>query len=174
MHRPDLGVEAEPAPEIAFVVEPVEEVRRQQARGGRPDRRGDGIEIHAAHRPEHREREGDQQEVPHDVEERHHVGKPEQDAVERHDREVGKVLVVEELGKALVHLRDPELEDVLAACECVARVLDEELVFCVVVHIRGWHQHFGQEPDGLHGHGKRDEEGERDIANGAPIGERAA
>ena len=143
MHRPDLGVEAEPPPQVAPEVESVQEIRREQGRSGRAHGRRDRIELHPPHRPEDREREQDQPEVPHEVEDGEDVDGAEEDPVERDDREMRKVLVVEELRESLVHLGYPEVEDVFSTGQRVARVLDVERVLGVVVDVRDRHRHLG-------------------------------
>src|SRR5437667_7075520 len=94
--------------------------------------------------------------------------------MQRDDREVRQVLVVEELRKALVQLRYPEVDDVLPARERIARALDEEQVFGVVVHV--WHaeREFWKQPNGVDGHGKRDQQRERRVPDDQVIGEHGA
>ena len=91
--------------------------------------------------------------------------------MQRDDREMGKVLVVEELREAFVHLRHPELEDVLAARQRFASVLDEELVLRVVVDVWRRDGDLGEEPDGMDRHREGDQEREADVPRGAAIGD---
>ena len=49
VHRPDLGVQAEAAPEVALVVEAVEIVGGDQTRGRGADGGSDRVEVHSPH-----------------------------------------------------------------------------------------------------------------------------
>ena len=73
-----------------------------------------------------------------------------------------KVLVVEELRKAELHLRDPEVERVLSARPRIGCLLDEQRMFGVVVHIRDRAGHFGEQSDGVEGHRDRDQRDQRE------------
>src|SRR2546430_10207530 len=120
MHRPDLGVQTETAPQVAPDVEAVEEVRREERRRRGTHGGGNHVEVHPAHRPEDRERKKNDPEVADDVEDGEDVDRPSKQAMKRDDGEMGEVLVIEELREALVHLGDPELENILPARERIA------------------------------------------------------
>ena len=162
MHAEDLRVDTETAPDVAVVLEAIAVVSREQGPRGRTDGRGDVGKAEAPHRPEHGQRETDEEQVADEIEER-----PQRDETERHfpegdDDEVWGVLVIEELREAKLDLRHPEVERILAACPGVGRLLDKEDMFGVVVDIRDRDGHLGEQSDGVECHRDRDERDQRE------------
>ena len=94
--------------------------------------------------------------------------------MERDDREMRQVLVVEELREALVHLRHPEVEDVLSTRERITRVLDIERMLRVVIDVRYRDRDLRKQTDRVGGHRQSDQEGQGCIPRIDPIGESEA
>ena len=75
-----------------------------------------------------------------------------------------EVLVIEELREAELQLGDPEVERVLAIRQRVGRLLDEENVLGIVVHVRDLIRDLGKKCDRVHQHRQRDDQDEGDPA----------
>ena len=125
VHTEDLCVDAKTAPDVAVVLEAVAVVSRDQRARGRSDRGRDVGETETPHRPEHGERETDEERVAHEIKEGAQRDETERHFAERDHDQVREVLVVEELREAKLHLRDPEIERVLAIRPRVGSLLDE-------------------------------------------------
>src|SRR5581483_2532363 len=142
MHRPNLVVQAEAAPDVAVVFEAVAVVRGEQARRRRAYGRRDDGNAEPPHRPQHRERKSDEQEVADGIEHRQQVELLEQRAVKRDYGEMRQVLVIEKEGESELELRQPVIEDVFAARQRLARPLDKEIMDRVVVEARNRQRDF--------------------------------
>ena len=168
VHAEELGEQTEAAPDVRVVLESVPEVTGEERRCRCSERSRAGGEPHRAHRPEDGQREREQEQVAHEVEHRAQRQEPERQPVEDDDGEVRELLVVEELRKAELELRDPHVERVLARRQRVAGPLDHEHVLGVVVDVREWVEDLGREGDGVHRDRDRDERRERDLPRGRP------
>jgi hypothetical protein len=163
MHRPDLSVEPEAAPDVAVVLEAVAMVGREQARRGRARGRRYRGKIEAPHRPEDRERKRHQQEKADGVENRQQIELLEQRAVQRDDGQMGQVLVIEKEGEAELELRQPMIEDVFSARQRLARALDKEIMDRVVVQARNRQRYFREKINRVEDDGNENEQREGGV-----------
>ena len=169
VHAEDLRVHAKTAPDIAVVLEAVAVAPREQRPGGRADRGGHLGEAEPPHRPEHGERETDEEDVADEIEERAQRYETEGQPAERDDHQMREVLVVEELRETELQLWDPEVERVLPAAPGGVGLLDEQHVLGIVVHVRNRDGHFGEERDGVEDHRDRDERDQRESSDAGKL-----
>src|SRR5260221_14189640 len=96
MDRPQLGVEAEPPPEVAVVLEAEAMIRREQRGRGSGGGRTGAREAHPAERHERRQWKRDQEQIPDQVEHRAQVDDAGRETTEGDDGEMRQLLVIEE------------------------------------------------------------------------------
>ena len=135
VHGPDLGVHAEAAPDVAVVLEAVAEVACKEGRQRRRRDRTCVRKVQLAQGPEHRQRETDEQQVAHEVEDGNQADVPEQQPLHQDDAQVRQVLVIEKLGKTELQHRRPEVERVGATGQGAVGALHQQEMEGVVVQV---------------------------------------
>src|SRR5947209_19107177 len=104
VHAEDLGIDAETPPDVAVVFEAVTVASRKHRTRGRSDRGRNVGEAKPPHRPEDGERKTDEENVADEIEERPQRDQTEGQLAEDDDKQMWKVLVVEKLREAELHL----------------------------------------------------------------------
>src|SRR5437773_3961858 len=99
MHAPELRVHPPPAPHERVVLHAEATVARDERRSGTRDDRAGGRHAKTPERPPHRDRQRDHQQPAHQVEDREQIDE-RQDAMDRYDREMRQVLVIDERWEA--------------------------------------------------------------------------
>ena len=147
MHAPDEAAEVEPL------------VHREEVCQSPP--RVTPKEEHKPDEPVDREREAHQQEVADKVEKRQEIKLFRKEVMEEDHRQVGQVLVIEELREADVQLGRPVVEGVLAARQCLACPLGQQEVKSAIVQAWKWRGELGEERDCIESDGNEDQQQEK-------------